>query len=214
MQLKGKERVLKNIRNALIAATEQPFAQVDQNQPLFHPPDDSLDVVFAREFTAVNGQFLYCEDEKELVKNLRLLAEQKQWKNLLVWEYPIINKLQDSLPDLLSIGRNPEKADAALTGCEALIARTGSVLVTSRSESGRTLSIFPPVHVVLAHAGHLVYDLRDALQLVTARYGAQMPSMISLITGPSRTADIEKTLVLGAHGPKEIYVLFVDQPAA
>ncbi|MCS6917031.1 MAG: lactate utilization protein [Chitinophagales bacterium] len=213
MQLKGKEQVLKNIRHALISATDQPFSQLDQTQPVFPDPEDSLDVLFAREFTAVNGQFVYCENDQELVTNLQLLAAEKQWKQLLVWEYALIQKLQAGLSDVLHIGRNPERADAGLTGCEALIARTGTIMVTSRSESGRVLSVFPPVHVVVAYAHQLVYDIRDALQLITARYSSAVPSMISLITGPSRTADIEKTLVLGAHGPKEIYVLFVDQPA-
>ncbi|MCS6991883.1 MAG: lactate utilization protein [Chitinophagales bacterium] len=212
MQLKGKEKVLKNIRHALMSATEQPFSNVDTAQPVFAPPDESLDIVFAHEFSAINGQFVYCEDEKELIANLNQLAEQRKWKNIFVWEYAIIQKLQERVQAPLNIGRNLEKADAGLTSCEALIARTGSILITSRTESGRALSIFPPVHLVLAYANQLVYDLRDAYQLVMNRYGHQPPSMISIITGPSRTADIEKTLVLGAHGPKELWVLFVDQP--
>jgi L-lactate dehydrogenase complex protein LldG len=63
---------------------------------------------------------------------------------------------------------------------------------------------------VLAYTSQLVPDLKDAFKLIKEKYGQQIPSMISTITGPSRTADIEKTLVLGAHGPKELFVFLLD----
>ncbi|RZL62420.1 MAG: hypothetical protein EOO93_08835, partial [Pedobacter sp.] len=65
-------------------------------------------------------------------------------------------------------------------------------------------------HIVIAKTSQLVLDLKDAFLLLKNKYGNQIPSMISNITGPSRTADIEKTLVLGAHGPKELFVFLID----
>jgi L-lactate dehydrogenase complex protein LldG len=56
----------------------------------------------------------------------------------------------------------------------------------------------------------LVYDIKEGLQLIKEKYG-NLPSLITLATGPSRTADIEKTLVVGVHGPKEVYVFLVDK---
>jgi L-lactate dehydrogenase complex protein LldG len=56
----------------------------------------------------------------------------------------------------------------------------------------------------------LVNDLKQALAGIKQKYADNIPSMISVITGPSRTADIEKTLIMGAHGPKEIYVFLID----
>ena len=91
--------------------------------------------------------------------------------------------------------------------CDALIAQTGSVLVTSRSAGGRALSVLPPHHVVLAQRDQLVPDLPAAFDLVKKKYADNYPSMISFITGPSRTGDIERILVLGAHGPKKLTVL-------
>ena len=78
-------------------------------------------------------------------------------------------------------------------------------MLSSKQGSGRSLSIFPPIHIVIAFASQLVEDIQDGLELVKKKY-ATLPSMICLTTGPSRTADIEKTLVLGAHGPKELVV--------
>jgi L-lactate dehydrogenase complex protein LldG len=83
-------------------------------------------------------------------------------------------------------------------------------MVSNENAAGRRLSIFPHHHIVIARTGQLVLDLKDAFKLINNNYGDQLPSMISTITGPSRTADIEKTLVLGAHGPKELFVFLID----
>ncbi|MBN2506639.1 MAG: lactate utilization protein [Verrucomicrobia bacterium] len=100
-----------------------------------------------------------------------------------------------------------EQCDAGLSECDALVAHTGSVLVTSRSAGGRALSVLPPHHVVLARREQLLPGLPEAFALLKTKYGGNYPSMISFITGPSRTGDIERTLVLGAHGPKKLTVL-------
>lgn len=103
-----------------------------------------------------------------------------------------------------------ESCDAGITECDALVAQTGSVLVTSRSAGGRALSVLPPHHVVLARSAQLVADLPDAFGLLQRKYADNYPSLISFITGPSRTGDIERILVLGAHGPKRLTILCLD----
>lgn len=100
--------------------------------------------------------------------------------------------------------------DASITSCEALIARTGSIMMTAASQSGRTASVYAPVHICIARSSQLVYDVRDALQMMKDKYKENLPSLITFATGPSRTADIEKTLVVGVHGPKEVYCLLLQ----
>jgi len=103
-----------------------------------------------------------------------------------------------------------EQCDAGITGCEALISQTGSVLVTSQSSGGRALSVLPPHHVVFATRSQLIADLPDAYALLRQRYDGAWPSFMSVISGPSRTGDIERILVLGAHGPKKLTVVIVE----
>jgi len=79
--------------------------------------------------------------------------------------------------------------------------------VTSRSAGGRALSVLPPHHVVLARRTQLLRDLAEAFELLQRKYGGNYPSMLSFITGPSRTADIERVIVLGAHGPKKLSII-------
>lgn len=106
-----------------------------------------------------------------------------------------------------------EKIDVSVTGCDCLVAQTGGVLANSRGTGGRTLSILPPHHLVIAREDQLLADLPAAFRLVKERYGSDMPSMLCFETGPSRTGDIERILVLGAHGPKKLTVILItNQP--
>jgi L-lactate dehydrogenase complex protein LldG len=100
-----------------------------------------------------------------------------------------------------------ETIEAGITGCEYLIAHTGSVMVSSAQKGGRQMFVYPPVHIVIARKSQLVGYLEEAYSGIQQKYKNSLPSHIALITGPSRTADIEKTLVMGAHGPKELWVL-------
>ncbi len=116
-------------------------------------------------------------------------------------------------PDFLSGSYNKDAvslADVSFTTCESLVAQTGSILVSSGQNGGRTLSVLPPHHVVIATADQLVPDLASALRAAKQKYAPNFPSMLSFITGPSRTGDIERILVLGAHGPKKLTAVLVS----
>ena len=90
------------------------------------------------------------------------------------------------------------------------MARTGSVLVGAGTAAGRRLSIYPDQHLVLARPAQVVAEIGEALAGIKQHYGNATPSMVSLTTGPSRTADIEKTLVLGAHGPRRLALFMLE----
>lgn len=121
-------------------------------------------------------------------------------------EFAALNgELVESLPAFQAQFADGE---VGVTGCDCLIAQTGSIVVTTRTAGGRVLSVWPPVHLVVARRDQLVPDLAAALALLRQRYDRNWPSLLSVTTGPSRTADIEKVPVLGAHGPKRIALCF------
>ncbi len=107
--------------------------------------------------------------------------------------------------DVASVPGNAavHEADLGVTGCECLVAQTGTIVVSTRA-----LSVLPPVHLVIARPDQLVPDLAAAFALLRQRYNGRWPDALSFITGPSRTADIEKILVMGAHGPKRLALYF------
>jgi L-lactate dehydrogenase complex protein LldG len=206
----SRDRMLRRIREALVQPAPQPAAP-DFSAPLHPPLTDDLAIHFAQSFVRVGGAFYYCESEEHFFDQLFAYKKDKQLENLFVWE-PELKKMLHAGGVAYSGDETNfiKKADAGLTTCEALVARTGSVLVSAASAAGRRLSIYPDQHLVLARTSQIVPDIGDALGMVTARYGDRLPSMISLTTGPSRTADIEKTLVLGAHGPRSLVLFLLD----
>ena len=206
----SKEKILKKIRKGLIHQTLQPFPEIESGGEIYKQSSESPDIQFAEEFAKVQGNFVYCQDQHEMVENLQALSEKKGWNNLYCWDKNLLGLFQEKNFAVRS-DKNIEKADAGITTCEVLIARTGSILLSSKQASGRTLSIFPPVHIMVGYTSQLVRNISDGMKMLQEKYGERMPSMINLSTGPSRTADIEKTLVLGAHGPKEVYLFLIDE---
>lgn len=114
-----------------------------------------------------------------------------------------------------NIGRIEEKSienlGAMITLCEGLVAQTASVVMSSQLEGGRKTWAFPPVHIVVATQKQLFPNLEETLSFLNSTYGENIPSQITLITGASRTADIEKTLVKGAHGPVQLVVFILKE---
>jgi L-lactate dehydrogenase complex protein LldG len=206
----SREKILKKIRNALISSTDTPYASIDQDADVFSRTDDPLEIQFATALNSAAGKFIYCENEGEFVHKIQYLIKDKNWESLYCGE-PRIAELfrQGSIP--FETGHEKIRTTrAGVTQCEFLIARLGSVLVSSAQLSGRRSFAYPDTHIVLGYTSQLVSDIKDALKEMKVKYQNGLPSMISLITGPSRTADIEKTLVMGAHGPKELFVFLVE----
>ena len=143
-------------------------------------------------------------------EKLLSITQERQWKNFYCFEDKIKEYLDKIEFPYTTEEKRFEEEMVGITLCESLIARTGSVFVSSRQAAGRRLPVIGSTHVVVAFTSQIVPDLKDALLKVKRDYNEQIPSMMTLITGPSRTADIEKTLVTGAHGPKEIFVFLID----
>jgi L-lactate dehydrogenase complex protein LldG len=209
----AKENILRKIRAGLAKGSlPMPFPDVEKTDAalVFMAPD-SLAETFAKQFIQLGGKFVFCADEQEFFENIRLLYDSLGWSQLLCADEILLKRMQNQGLDFIqSADAQLKDADACITGCECLIARTGSAIFSSRQHLGRIASIFYPVHIIVAYAGQILPDIKDGLELITHKYAPNIPSMLNLNTGPSRTADIEKTLVVGVHGPKEVFCFWVD----
>ncbi|MCE3282306.1 MAG: hypothetical protein K0Q66_1043 [Chitinophagaceae bacterium] len=187
-----------------------PFPHVENAENFYQPSQQELEIEFAENFTKLLGKFSFCTDEKELTQQLAALAKAREWKNIFCIETGLRN-------DLIAGGfsnvdyTNVSTCDASITGCELLVARTGSILMSTGQQSGRTTSVYAPVHICIAYIDQLVYDIREGLEFMRKKYKEGFPSLVTLATGPSRTADIEKTLVVGVHGPKEVFCFLIER---
>jgi L-lactate dehydrogenase complex protein LldG len=173
---------------------------------------EQLDL-FRLNAASLKAEFYLLESQAELLRHLSALALSEKWSRIGTHAGHLTDLIRAELK--LPVCRTDcpyevaklEKCNVAITECDALVAQTGSILLTGRSAGGRALSVLPPHHVVLAERSQLLRDLPDAFALLKQKYAPNYPSFISLITGPSRTGDIERILVLGAHGPKKLTVL-------
>ena len=180
-------------------------------------PDDFAGQValFAERCDSLKTEFLPCADDAAVSAQLKLLSDREGWESVA---FPASSEIGALLANLsiakLEVSRSTvktdlEKVSAGITGCDALIAQTGSVLLTAISGGGRALSVLPGHHVVIASASQLVSDLPAAFELLERKYAPNFPSFMTFITGPSRTGDIERVLVLGAHGPRKLTVVLI-----
>jgi L-lactate dehydrogenase complex protein LldG len=171
-----------------------------------------LTAQFTKNAATLRAEFFDLPDETAAKAKLFELTQHHGWKKLATHQGSLTNALVPRSLPLLDTTHGYEvteleSCDAGISECDALIAQTGSVLLTSRSGGGRALSVLPEHHVVLARRSQLLADLPAAYELLHQRYGSAWPSLMTFITGPSRTGDIERILVLGAHGPKKLTIL-------
>jgi L-lactate dehydrogenase complex protein LldG len=201
----SREEILLKLRSGRAQRKTVPFSQPEWESPVFPVPNDLLST-FCAELETVQG-IVIVDNRINLIHRLKEHLQTRGLVSVFCVDNELKEILADGIPFYEGDGDAFEQMQAAITRCECLVARTGTVVVSSSHPSGRRLNVFPPVHVVWARESQLVPFAEDAIAHLTRKYEGALPSQISFITGPSRTADIEKTLVMGAHGPKELIVL-------
>ncbi len=228
-----REKILGRIREALKVSAPRPGSPGGQGGLPAHAPAETSAsharewlpavsanieeqfALFAQNAADLKAEFQRLASRDELKAALVKISAAEKWSRIASHDGVLSNFASGSLglPVLLTDKgydvQAMEKCDAGITECDALIAQTGGVVVTSRNSGGRALTILPPHHVVVARRDQLVADLPAAFALLQKKYAPDYPSMISFITGPSRTGDIERILVLGAHGPKKLTIFCV-----
>lgn len=199
---KARQEILNKLKNAVHPQPEKP----DFDAPVYFSIDQPLDLVFKENLEKVNGSVYICKSEEELVGKLKTFLSTYNPENIACAESGLSQFLTSNKIQLSSSNEASETTEIGISSCEFLVAHTGSVMVSSAIEGARQSFVYPPVHLVIARKNQIVDYLRSAYSEIQLKYGDKLPSQITLITGPSRTADIEKTLVLGAHGPRELNV--------
>ncbi len=224
----NREIIMGRVRKALKTAALPPFfrdgavgpSSLPASPQKWLPPvGETLEKqieLFRQNAEDLKAEFHVCTNLNEAIQHVNKLAAAGGWKKIGRHS----GELTDAVARELGLAEvrtesgyvvdDLESCDAALTECEALVAQTGSVLVSAPGAGGRALSVLPPHHVVLARRNQMVPDLGAALQRVQEKFKGQFPSFLSFISGPSRTGDIERILVLGAHGPKKLTILLLS----
>ncbi len=189
----ARNNILQRVHAALGVEAHRPLPPTDA--PVF-PPVVDAEARFRAEFVALRGEIIESAEALRAFLNAfpRIATDGAELTGKIVGE-----------PNA-----NVRECDLGVTGCDCLVAQTGSIIVSTLSAGGRALSVLPPTHLVIARREQIVPNLAAGMALLRKRYDKHWPSALSVITGPSRTADIEKILVMGAHGPKRLALYFAD----
>lgn len=207
----ARENILAKITKSLRKhQLPKPFPEVENKHDFFAKDDLSLEEKFVKEFTALGGKFVYCDNENEMMQQLQALADTMNWSTIHTKDHFLLQLFKDKEINLVQPVIDMQNMEVGLSGCECVVARTGSIILSSAQDYGRSLPVYAPIHIAIAFTNQVVWNISDSISFLDKKYGKDLPSMISLTTGPSRTADIEKTLVVGVHGPKEVYLFLVD----
>ena len=202
-----KEKVLKKIRASLLSKSPNPFPQLEIDSSVFVSTSEDPVVEFQKQLTAAGGKFFIVEDELEFAAEIVELGMLHLWKNIVCIEEGLSNLLYEcDLPHSCLVD-DINNMNVAITGCECAIVRSGSIVLSSKNQT-RSVPAYAPVHIVLVKASQLVKDMKEMFAYFKSK--GKLPSAISIVTGPSKTADIGGVTVMGAHGPKQLYVFLID----
>lgn len=199
-----------------------PVANIGPTDP------EALAERFKHELERVGGKVYRAAPTEAAATAAAILTDQGLAGTVVRWEDPSLNGL--GLDEALNTAgftvvpfapgagggalvQAAEQAVAGITGCDAAIAETGSLVLGSRQLEeqsapgrGRVVSLLPPVHIAIVRLEQLVYS---ALEVFRGLKSAPMPSQVVFVTGPSRSADIENDLSIGVHGPGQVHVILV-----
>lgn len=210
----NKEQILAKLRNAVIEKPEAIFEDIDLQSDTWQPikEEDGNAITFVQKFKDMGGIFIYLENEAELGECLHQLAPQNGWDPLwctspkmqsLLEKYAVPYKFDP-------VTENKHKV-AQITFCEYLVAQTGSIVVSDRDNQTRKAYTEPDVLLVVAHSDQIVGGLKEAFHNLKEKLESPEAAQVVVITGNTRSYDIEQDVLQGVFGPRQIAVFLIDE---
>ena len=170
---------------------------------------------FHKALEAVSGHCVVVRNENEAAEAIQQIIQQTKSRRIAISNSPLVQKviagvqsdavlLENSVPPALF------DCDAGITSAQWAIAETGTLVLESDQERHRLSSLVPLVHIAIIESGRIRQTLGEVLQALSAKGQDGLGPTVTLITGPSRTSDIELTLAIGVHGPGELFVIVLE----
>ena len=180
---------------------------------------------FDAESTRIGARFYKAANKESALEYIEAICSAREVKRLVAWETQVItdiglrDKLTEKGIEFLTESTEPEfirkseSADIGVSGVDYALADTGTLVLLARKGQARSISLLPPLHLAIVRPDQIFSGLSDLFPLIRAEANAEsrdLSSAITFITGPSRTADIELTLVVGVHGPQQLHVVLLE----
>jgi len=223
--MNARQEILSSIRDHLAASAR--FDAHAVHTQTRQPPaksipakDDRNGTVlerFRQALEAVSGRCVIAQSEDEAAIAIQRIVENTKAKRVAVSDATLVKKILERVKTEAVVLDAPNQSelfdcDMGITTAQWAIAETGTLVLESERERHRLASLVPPVHVAIVEAGRIRRTMSEVLELI-ANSDVGLSRTVTFITGPSRTSDIELTLAIGVHGPGELHVIVIDEPA-
>jgi L-lactate dehydrogenase complex protein LldG len=214
--MSSRDAILSRIRTALSNEPDRQLPPIPEVWPVENPSVEQMAERFVEELKAVTGEVHRYETMQAAAEKLAEIVEGLDAEHIGRTDHAICQELVRDLPPECFLNDNDAdpaelaKLPAALVGADTLLADTGTSMVACATPHHRLMCYLPPVCIVVAKTEQLVEHMPAAWDKIATRAAdPELRGEFVFITGPSRTADIEKILILGVHGPKRLVVLLV-----
>ena len=170
---------------------------------------------FIAEINAVGGEVICCTTNKQLIDSLAGVLAGLGVRKVMYYSHPQVKGLFEKLREKVAVEllnedyQKIEEVEVGITGADLAVAESGSLVLVAEDSKLRKMTTLPPVHIVVLEESQIVEKYED----VFAHYAGKLPGYLNFITGPSRTADIERVLTIGVHGPGRLIVFIKEGEA-
>jgi L-lactate dehydrogenase complex protein LldG len=225
----ARDEMLARIKSALKRDDQSSSLRSEGNsaQQVFNKDEQQSDLIkrFELELTRIGGRFHIARTADAVCDYIENLISLKQTKTVIGWNAPVISEtgLSERLErsDVEFISNDDKQSEAefinkaigagiGITAVDYALADTGTLVLITGAGRARSVSLLPPVHVAILKPEQIIAGLDELIPRLNTSAGRDLASAVTFITGPSRTADIELTLVVGVHGPQELHVVLLD----
>ena len=209
----NKEQILAKVREAVISKDENLFKDVNMQVDTWTPfkEEDGADFTFVERFKDNGGIFIYFESQHDFVDAMKQYVVDNQWEPLCSTSSRIHEVFKNSGIELCSDYKTKSKKTVSITDCECLIAQTGSVMVTDACAGSRAAYSNADILLVYASPSQIVASMKDAMKQIKEKYGSKKPTETVIISGPTRSIEIDNQLVIGAQGIKQLALFLVEE---
>lgn len=215
--MNSRDTILQSVRSQVSKGPHIAPPPVPEVWPRENPSPAVMAERFCKELIDVHGEVIRCATMQEARQQLATLVRQAEWTSLAVMDRPLVRDAIADLPSglatpaaAISQPKRMAEVSASIIEADILLADTGSSMIACGTPEDRLLCYLPPACVVIARVDQLFEHLPAAWSTIAPRVAdpAQRGEFV-IVTGPSRTADIEKILILGVHGPKRYVVILI-----
>ena len=210
----SKEQILAKVRSAILEKDEKHFTTINLQDDTWIPfkEEDGDEFTFIERFKENGGIFMYFEEMEQFKEAMKQFTEENNWIPLLTTSPKIKEIFSDTDIEISDDYRNPErKKNVSIIDCECMIAQTGSIMVSDNTAGSRAAYSFADTLLIVGHPSQIVAKMKDAFWLMKEKYCDDQPAGMTIISGASRSTDIENQLVIGAFGCKQVALFLVEE---